>query len=47
MEPDRELGLACMRSYNDWVLEDFQGANAKRIRLFQAGLAKRLVPGGG
>lgn len=29
--PDRELGLACMRSYNDWILEDFQGIDAKRI----------------
>lgn len=26
MEPDRELALACMQSYNDWVVEDFQGA---------------------
>src|SRR5262249_50228744 len=31
MEPDRELALACMRSYNDWVLEDFQAADARRI----------------
>lgn len=25
MEPDRGLALACIRSYNDWVLEEFQG----------------------
>jgi predicted TIM-barrel fold metal-dependent hydrolase len=31
LEPDRELALACMRSYNDWLLEDFQGADAKRL----------------
>jgi predicted TIM-barrel fold metal-dependent hydrolase len=28
---DRELAVACMRSYNDWILEDFQGAAPKRI----------------
>ena len=26
IEPDRELALACLRSYNDWVLGDFQAA---------------------
>jgi predicted TIM-barrel fold metal-dependent hydrolase len=26
LEPDRGLALACMRSYNDWILDDFQGA---------------------
>jgi predicted TIM-barrel fold metal-dependent hydrolase len=31
LEPDRELGLACLRSYNDWLLEDFQGAEPARI----------------
>jgi predicted TIM-barrel fold metal-dependent hydrolase len=31
MEPDRELALACTRSYNDWALEEFQGANPKRL----------------
>jgi predicted TIM-barrel fold metal-dependent hydrolase len=31
LEPDRELALACMRSYNDWLLEDFQGADPKRL----------------
>jgi predicted TIM-barrel fold metal-dependent hydrolase len=31
IEPDRELGLACLRSYNDWVLEEFQGAAPARI----------------
>jgi predicted TIM-barrel fold metal-dependent hydrolase len=30
-EADRELGLACLRSYNDWVLEEFQGAAPSRI----------------
>lgn len=35
MTPDRDLGVACMRSYNDWLLEEFQGADPKRI----AGLA--------
>ncbi len=29
--PDRELGVACMRSYNDWMLGEFQGASPKRI----------------
>ena len=29
--PDRELGVACMRSYNDWILGEFQGASPKRI----------------
>jgi predicted TIM-barrel fold metal-dependent hydrolase len=28
---DRELALACMRSYNDWVLDEFQGAAPDRI----------------
>jgi len=31
LESDRELGLACLRSYNDWLLEEFQGAAPKRI----------------
>ncbi|MCW2546186.1 MAG: amidohydrolase 2 [Mycobacterium sp.] len=31
VEPDRGLALACMKSYNDWLLEDFQGADSKRI----------------
>lgn len=29
--PDRELAVACMRSYNDWILDEFQSANPKRI----------------
>jgi predicted TIM-barrel fold metal-dependent hydrolase len=29
--PDRELGLACMRSYNDWIVGEFQGAAPSRI----------------
>lgn len=29
--PDRELGVACMRSYNDWMLGEFQGASPRRI----------------
>lgn len=29
--PDRELGIACMQSYNDWLLLDFQAVDPKRI----------------
>ena len=29
--PDRDLARACMRSYNEWLLEEFQGADPKRI----------------
>jgi predicted TIM-barrel fold metal-dependent hydrolase len=31
LEKDRGLGLACLRSYNDWVLDDFQGAAPDHI----------------
>ena len=31
MTPDREVGMACMRSYNDWLLEEFQAADPTRI----------------
>jgi len=31
MTEDRDLGVACMRSYNDWILEEFQAADPKRI----------------
>lgn len=31
IEPDREVALACMRAYNDWVLDDFAGAAPGRI----------------
>ena len=31
VEPDRELALACMRSYNDWVLQEFAGDAPDRI----------------
>ncbi len=31
LEPDRGLAIACMQSYNDWILEDFQAADPKRI----------------
>ena len=31
LERDRGLALACTRSYNDWVLEDFQGAAPAHI----------------
>ena len=31
IEPDRELALACMRSYNDWMLDEFAGAAPSRI----------------
>ena len=30
-EPDRELGLALARVYNDWILDDFQAHDPKRI----------------
>ncbi len=32
LEPDRGLAVACMRSYNDWVLDEFQGAAPDRLR---------------
>ena len=28
---DRELGLACLRAFNDWLLEDFTAADPKRL----------------
>jgi predicted TIM-barrel fold metal-dependent hydrolase len=31
LEPDRGLGLACLRAYNDWVLDEFQGAAPDHI----------------
>jgi predicted TIM-barrel fold metal-dependent hydrolase len=31
VESDRDLALACMRSYNDWVLDEFQGASPSHI----------------
>ena len=31
IEPDRPFAVACMRSYNDWVLEEFQAAAPTRI----------------
>ena len=31
IEPDRELATACMRSYNDWVVDEFGGAAPSRI----------------
>ena len=31
VEPDRELGLACLRSYNDWILDEFQAAQPRRL----------------
>lgn len=31
MEADRGLGMACMRSYNDWVIEEFQGASPEHL----------------
>jgi predicted TIM-barrel fold metal-dependent hydrolase len=31
IDDDRELAIACMRSYNDWILKDFQGADPARI----------------
>jgi predicted TIM-barrel fold metal-dependent hydrolase len=29
--PDRELALACIRAYNDWMLEDFESYDRHRI----------------
>ena len=31
IEDDRELGLACLRSYNDWILDEFQAAAPNRL----------------
>jgi predicted TIM-barrel fold metal-dependent hydrolase len=31
IEPDRDLAVACMRSYNDWVLDEFGSAAPGRI----------------
>jgi predicted TIM-barrel fold metal-dependent hydrolase len=31
VERDRDLARACMRSYNDWVLDEFQGAAREHI----------------
>src|SRR5205085_1343042 len=31
LEPDRGLAHACMRSYNDWLLEDFQDVDPARL----------------
>jgi predicted TIM-barrel fold metal-dependent hydrolase len=31
MTEDRDLGVACMRSYNDWMYEEFVAADPKRI----------------
>ena len=31
VDPDRDLALACMRSYNDWMLQEFAGDAAGRI----------------
>lgn len=31
VEPDRELALACLRSYNDWILGEFQAAAPERL----------------
>ncbi len=31
LEPDRALALACMRSYNDWVLDEFQAAAPEQL----------------
>jgi hypothetical protein len=28
---DRELGLACLKAFNDWLLEDFTAADPKRL----------------
>ncbi len=31
VEPDRELALHCTRSYNDWILDEFQAADPARL----------------
>jgi predicted TIM-barrel fold metal-dependent hydrolase len=31
LEPDREYGLAVMRAYNDWLLEDFSSVDPARL----------------
>ena len=31
VEPDRELALACIRSFNDWMLGEFQAAEPDRL----------------
>jgi predicted TIM-barrel fold metal-dependent hydrolase len=31
VEQERDLAHACMRAYNDWVIEEFQGVNPRRI----------------
>jgi predicted TIM-barrel fold metal-dependent hydrolase len=31
VHPDREVALHCLRSYNDWILDDFQAAAPGRI----------------
>lgn len=31
VEPDRELGVALLRAYNDWILDDFQAHDPRRI----------------
>jgi predicted TIM-barrel fold metal-dependent hydrolase len=31
LEPDRELGLACLRAYNDWMMDDFESYDRSRI----------------
>ncbi len=28
---DRELRLACIRAYNDWIIDEFQGVNPQRL----------------
>ena len=32
---DRELGLACLRAYNDWVVEEWSAVNPSRLIAFQ------------
>ena len=31
VEDDRGLAMACMQAYNDWILDDFQAADPKRL----------------
>ena len=37
VERDRELALACMRSYNDWMLQEFAGDAAGRAYRIRGG----------
>ena len=44
---DRELGLACLRAFNDWHLEVWAGTHPERIIPLQLPVAGRRRAGGG